>query len=87
LRAAVPVVTRRQGNGGKGKTFAKGQQPEEADVEPIAKVSQEEAHYTNSPHGDQRCATCTYFLSEERRCTVVAGIIDPNGWSRFYQPG
>lgn len=56
-------------------------------MEPIAKVSQSEAHYTNSPHGDERCATCSYFLAEEHRCTVVAGIIDPNGWSRFYKPG
>jgi hypothetical protein len=56
-------------------------------MEPITKVSQEEAHYTTSPHGDQRCASCAYFLPEEHRCTVVAGFIDPNGWSRFYQPG
>lgn len=54
-------------------------------MEPVAKVSKEEASYSSSPHGDQRCGTCTFFLPDERRCTVVAGQIDPNGWSRFYQ--
>lgn len=55
-------------------------------MEPVQKVSQDEAHYSSSPHGDSRCATCTFFLADEHKCTVVAGNISPNGWSRFYQP-
>lgn len=55
-------------------------------MQEAGKVPKEEASYSNSPHGDQRCSTCTHYLPGEGACTVVAGHVEPNGWSRFYRP-
>ena len=48
-----------------------------------AKMSQQAGGYQALPKGDQSCATCAYFKAPSS-CTLIDGLISPNGWCRFY---
>ncbi len=48
------------------------------------KVSKAQANYRDQPNGNQRCADCMYFKAPNG-CSVVQGLISPNGWSRYYK--
>ena len=49
------------------------------------KVAKAEAQYDAHPHGGQMCANCGHFMPDNRACSLVAGDIDPQGWSRFWE--
>jgi hypothetical protein len=46
-------------------------------------VSQAEAHYQDRPKNGLSCAACALFRPPAA-CTVVAGVVSPNGWCRFF---
>jgi len=41
--------------------------------------------YQDHPKGKERCAECANFVTPHG-CTVVAGIISPNGWCIAFAP-
>ena len=45
--------------------------------------TKQDAAYQDHPRGQQRCAGCIHFMPPNQ-CSVVAGDISPNGWSRYY---
>jgi hypothetical protein len=52
---------------------------------PGRKVSKSFARYQDRPNRGQRCADCVHFVPSGA-CSIVAGPISPNGWSRFFKP-
>jgi hypothetical protein len=48
-----------------------------------AQVSQSEAHYQDHPKNGLSCAVCALFRPPSS-CVVVAGVISPKGWCRFF---
>lgn len=46
-----------------------------------AKLSKEQAQYQPQPKGDQQCSNCQHFVSDDNTCKVVAGTVEPTGWS------
>lgn len=49
------------------------------------KISKSKAHYTNHSTGDDKCKYCAHYLNNNR-CEIVEGIINPNGWCRYFEP-
>jgi hypothetical protein len=52
---------------------------------PRRKVSKTVARYQARPNRGQKCADCIHF-QPPAGCRVVAGLISPNGWSRYFEP-
>jgi hypothetical protein len=50
---------------------------------PPSKVTQQEAQYQPMPKNGVRCAFCTFFRPPAS-CTVVQGVITPQGWCKFF---
>lgn len=50
------------------------------------KVSKAQAQYQDTPKGDQKCSTCTFFIADNNTCKVVEGEVSPNGWSALWAP-
>jgi hypothetical protein len=46
-------------------------------------VSQHEALYQDQPKNGLSCAACALFRPPSS-CVVVAGVISPSGWCRFF---
>jgi hypothetical protein len=46
-------------------------------------VSKEAAQYQDTPKGLLSCSVCTFFRAPGS-CKVVAGIVSPHGWCRFF---
>jgi hypothetical protein len=57
--------------------------PADAAAEPPPQVTQQEAHYQPAPKNGVRCAFCTFFRPPAG-CTVVQGVISPQGWCKFF---
>ena len=56
---------------------------------PQFKLSQAAAKYQDTPHGNEVCAGCPYFVQPDG-CGVVEGKISPAGWCPIwtnFQPG
>jgi hypothetical protein len=51
------------------------------------KMSKPEAGYVGSARSPrkQHCGACSMFLAETRRCTLVKGNIDPEGWCQYWE--
>lgn len=49
-----------------------------------AKVSKETAGYQQSPRGQSRCGTCSFFQAPSS-CNYVEGPINPSGWCTLYR--
>jgi hypothetical protein len=47
------------------------------------KVSQTDARYQDRPKNGMSCAACALFRPPAA-CAVVAGVISPHGWCRFF---
>ena len=47
------------------------------------KIPQKDAHYKNSPDGDQSCQICAHFLPPAK-CQIVRGPISPHGWCEHF---
>ena len=54
------------------------------DVVAQGRLPKDQAEYQEQPKGEQRCADCTHFISDSRRCRIVAGEISPDGWCRLW---
>jgi len=52
--------------------------------ESFQKASKQKAEYQDSPKNGQVCENCTMWRPPNK-CTAVAGIIDPNGWCKWYK--
>lgn len=51
----------------------------------VSKVSKKRAGYKEkSSVKGQTCSNCEFYIPEDRYCEVVAGDIDPKGWSKFW---
>lgn len=51
-------------------------------------ISKQQADYQYHPHDGLRCATCCMFIpGHPDRCTMIKGVIDPNGWCKYCKPG
>jgi hypothetical protein len=50
---------------------------------PARQVSPAEALYQDSPKNGLSCAACALFRPPAA-CVVVAGVISPHGWCRFF---
>jgi hypothetical protein len=49
-----------------------------------AKVSKQEAHYQNHPHGKQHCFVCKHYFVGY--CQIVQGPVSAHGWCKFFAP-
>ncbi len=49
-----------------------------------AKISMEQADYTEDGSGDRRCRNCTMFQTPDS-CTLVAGDVHPEGYCKFFE--
>jgi hypothetical protein len=50
-----------------------------------AKVAKQAVNYQQTPRGQARCGTCSFFQAPSG-CTYVNGPINPSGWCVLYQP-
>jgi hypothetical protein len=50
----------------------------------VAKMSQKDAGYQETPKGDQSCSNCSLF-SAPASCSLVDGTINPQGWCRYHE--
>jgi hypothetical protein len=50
---------------------------------PAQKVSQAAARYQDQPKNGLSCSACALFRPPAA-CAVVAGVISPRGWCRFF---
>jgi hypothetical protein len=48
-----------------------------------AKVSKETAGYQQTPKGQSKCGTCSFFHAPSS-CNYVEGPINPSGWCTLY---
>lgn len=46
------------------------------------KLAKSEVQYENPATGMDHCKECRYF--HDRKCEIVAGPINPNGWCTLY---
>lgn len=53
--------------------------------EHMGKVPQYEANYREGDE-EHRCERCANYIPEMVRCQIVAGRIDPNGVSDYFEP-
>lgn len=51
----------------------------------MAKVSKQQADYTDKPVGPKRCVICSMYLPFSRSCTLVEGSINPLGRCKYWQ--
>lgn len=49
------------------------------------KIAKADAHYRDSPNGQQHCAICAFYVPPVG-CSVVRGEVSPNGWCDRFQP-
>ncbi len=53
-----------------------------------ATISKKLADYRYHPYHGVRCSNCCMFiLGSPDRCTMIEGIINPNGWCKYYKQG
>ena len=76
LAACVPPPATRASQGAPAGTVAEGR--------PRRKVSKLVARYQNRPNRGQQCAACIHF-QPPAGCSIVAGFISSNGWSRYFE--
>ncbi len=51
-------------------------------------MSKKLVDYQDHPHGGARCASCCMFIpGHPARCTMIEGIISPNGWCKYFERG
>lgn len=49
------------------------------------KTSKEEAEYVDvAPNVSEQCQGCKHYR-ETRRCDLVQGVINPEGWCKYYE--
>ena len=56
----------------------------EAHIADGGKVSKLEANYTDHAVGQDECHRCKNFMSPSS-CYIVEGIINPEGWCKYYE--
>ncbi len=50
-----------------------------------SKVSKQTVNYQQTPRGNARCASCSFFQAPSA-CNYVEGPINPAGWCTLYRP-
>ena len=51
-------------------------------------ISKALADYQDHPHDSQRCTACCMFVpGYPNRCTMIKGVISPNGWCKYWKAG
>lgn len=49
------------------------------------KIAQPQVQYQNQPKDGQKCSACVNFVAPNA-CTIVSGVINPEGWCIAYAP-
>jgi hypothetical protein len=54
-----------------------------ASIAAVRKKSKLQVAYQDQPKGISSCATCSFFQAP-KACTLVEGVVSPNGWCILY---
>lgn len=58
------------------------------DARADSKIPKKQADYQWHPHDGARCSQCCMFIpGHPAHCTMMQGVIDPNGWCKYFKSG
>lgn len=60
----------------------------EKSAEAAPKISKSMARYQDTPNENHQCAACCMFVpGQPDHCTMIEGIVGPDGWCKYWQAG
>lgn len=51
------------------------------------KISKERARFEHPAKGMDHCKDCVHFQPEQKACEIVAGVITPKDWCKYFRKG